>query len=107
MGKAISNCLKNYANFSGRSVRSEYWFFFLFTVLVNIVTMVADGMFGTKPLLYWIGILAFTIPSLAVGIRRMHDVGKTGWFILIPIYNIVLLASSGEKASNRFGEVLV
>ena len=105
MGKAISNCLKNYATFSGRAARGDYWFFVLFTFLVNISTLVADNIFGTEPLLYWIGFLAFFLPGFAVAIRRLHDVGKSGWFCLIPIYNIVLVASKGELAANKYGEV--
>jgi uncharacterized membrane protein YhaH (DUF805 family) len=47
--------------------------------------------------------LAVLIPSIAVGVRRMHDVGKSGWFLLIPIYNLILALSEGEKGDNKYG----
>lgn len=48
--------------------------------------------------------LAVLLPNIAVAIRRMHDVGKSGWYCLIPIYNIILAATDGEKGSNQYGE---
>ena len=112
MGNAISSCLKNYANFTGRSKRSEYWFFVLFTFLVDIAATVIDAVLGTDSVfmgygtVYTICSLAFFIPTLAVAVRRMHDLGKSGWFIVIPIYNIVLLATDSEKVANKYGEVI-
>jgi len=47
--------------------------------------------------------LPLIIPSIAVGVRRMHDVGKSGWFILIPIYNLILAATEGDKGDNQYG----
>lgn len=47
--------------------------------------------------------LVTLIPSLAVAVRRMHDIGKSGWYILIPIYNIILLATAGEEGENQYG----
>ena len=95
---------ENYANFEGRARRKEYWYF----ALLNFIISFALGFFLTL-LSPTIGLaanlysLAVFIPSIAVAIRRMHDVGKSGWYILIPIYNIILLATDGEKGTNEYG----
>ena len=100
--------LQNYADFGGRARRKEYWMFFLFNMLIGygllILATVADLpllMFAAT--LYFLGVL---IPSLAVAVRRMHDVGKSGWFILVPIYNLILVFTEGEKGEkdeNKYG----
>lgn len=99
----------NYANFSGRARRSEYWYFVLFNLIISIVLGIIDYVIGIE-LLGSIYSLAVFIPSLAVGIRRLHDVGKSGWFtliILIPIVGaiwlIVLYATEGDRGSNQYG----
>lgn len=78
-GQAISSCLSNYATFTGRAGRPEFWWFFLFQILVTM----AAGMFGDK-LSGLVGI-ALVLPSLAVGARRLHDIGKSGWWQLLMI----------------------
>jgi uncharacterized membrane protein YhaH (DUF805 family) len=95
--EAVKSVLNNYANFDGRARRSEYWWFFLATFLTAIVAMVIS------PILYFIVFLAVIIPSIAVGVRRMHDVGKSGWYILIPIYNLILAFTEGESGTNEYG----
>lgn len=96
--------VKNYANFEGRARRSEYWYFTLFYYLIYIVLAVLDATMASD-----IGILTVVltfgllIPSIAVGVRRMHDVGKSGWYILIPIYNLVLFCTAGDIGSNEYG----
>ncbi len=98
-----------YATFTGRSRRSEYWYFFLFNLILSIALGVIDASIGTydsesgNGLLGTLYSLATLIPSLAVGVRRIHDVGKSGWFILVPIYNIVLFATDGNKGTNEYG----
>ena len=95
--------LKNYATFTGRARRSEYWYFFLFNItasfLVGIIGGLTDNLFLGN-----IYSLLILLPSIAVGVRRMHDVGKSGWFILIPIYNLVLAVTEGDKGANEYGE---
>ncbi len=94
--------LKNYAVFSGRARRKEYWMFFLINMIISFALGFLDGMLGTV----FIGAiynLAVLVPSIAVAIRRMHDVGKSGWFILIPIYNLILAATEGEQHENKYG----
>ena len=93
---------QNYATFSGRSRRSEYWYFFLFN-FIAVFVLAFIGTFAGIPQITYVYRAAVFIPSLAVGVRRMHDVGKSGWFLLIPIYNIILLATEGDKAENKYG----
>lgn len=94
--------LENYANFNGRARRAEYWWFFLASLIASIVLQIIDSIIGMA-ILGTIYSLAVLIPSIAVAIRRMHDVGKSGWFILIPIYNIILACTEGDKGPNEYG----
>lgn len=81
-GQAISTCLKQYAGFSGRATRPEFWWFFLFQILVSIAaSMINDVLSGLVS-------LAFVLPSLAVGARRLHDIGKSGWWQLLMLSGI-------------------
>ncbi|MCA5005351.1 DUF805 domain-containing protein [Sphingobacterium bovistauri] len=92
----------NYTNFNGRARRKEYWMFFLINMIISIVIGFIGGLIKF-PLLATIYSVAILLPSIAVGIRRMHDVGKSGWYILIPIYNIILAATEGDRGSNEYG----
>jgi uncharacterized membrane protein YhaH (DUF805 family) len=94
--------LENYATFSGRARRSEYWYFLLFNVIIAIVLGFIGGLMGTT-VLSNIYSLAVIIPGIAVGVRRMHDVGKSGWFLLIPIYNLILACTDGVNGDNEYG----
>jgi uncharacterized membrane protein YhaH (DUF805 family) len=94
--------LQNYASFSGRARRSEYWYFFLFNVLIGIGLGIFGVMLGTE-MLSNIYSLAVLIPGIAVAVRRMHDVGKSGWYALIPIYNLVLACTEGDSGDNEYG----
>ncbi|MDB4161311.1 DUF805 domain-containing protein [Bacteroidia bacterium] len=96
---------KNYANFNGRARRKEYWGFFLFNIIISYASaFIFTSIDPTLALVSSIYSLAVFIPSLAVAVRRMHDVGKSGWYILIPIYNIILAVTDGDKSSNEYGE---
>jgi uncharacterized membrane protein YhaH (DUF805 family) len=109
--QAVRTCLNKYAGFSGRAQRSEYWYFFLFMVIVNIVASVVDSaIFGDMPLLYLVATLALLVPSIAAGVRRLHDTDKSGWWLLlgfIPVVGaivlIVFFCQRGTIGSNRFG----
>lgn len=93
--EAVKSCLSQYVGFSGRARRSEYWWFFLFNILVSIVASILDSILGTTSADTNIGLigsiagLALFLPSLAVGIRRLHDTSRTGWWILIGLIPIV------------------
>lgn len=96
---------ENYANFNGRARRAEYWWFVLANFLISLILTFIDGALG---LMESFGIstvyqLAIIIPSIAVAVRRVHDVGKSGWFILIPIYNFILTVTEGNQGSNEYG----
>lgn len=104
MGNAISICLKKYATFSGRASRSEFWFFTLFYFIVAVVAGFIEGLTGVSGLGNILS-LAFVIPSIAVGCRRMHDVGRSGWFQLVPIYNLILACSASNPGSNKYGDL--
>ncbi len=132
---AVKTCLKKkYGNFSGRASRSEFWFFYLFLVIGYTIAICT--MFISIKLfigILSIFILAMIIPSLAVTVRRLHDINKSGWFILLPlpfdimervleesspnlslvflvmslglyIYLLVLYCTDGDKKNNRFGK---
>ena len=108
-GEAISSAFSNYANFKGRTRRSGYWFFYLFYVIVILGATILDTLLfgvsanGFGPL-YTVSLLALAIPTLAASVRRMHDVDKSGWFILVPIYNLILLLQDSQRGPNKFGE---
>jgi uncharacterized membrane protein YhaH (DUF805 family) len=111
---AVRSVLRQYATFAGRARRSEYWWFFLFTILVSVLATVIDAtIFGTKvedngPATI-ITTLALLLPTLAVSVRRLHDVDHSGWFLLmglIPLVGwiillVVMVKDSG--ADNAFG----
>jgi uncharacterized membrane protein YhaH (DUF805 family) len=92
------NVLKNYATFSGRARRSEYWYFILFNSIIAFAIGFVSGLLRIN-MLSIIYTLFILIPSIAVAVRRMHDVGKSGWFLLIPIYNFVLACTEGIPSS--------
>lgn len=96
---AITN---NYANFEGRARRSEYWYFTLFSSIISLILGFIGGAMDF-PLLSTIYSLAVIVPSIALAIRRMHDVGKSGWFMLIPIYNLILACTDSEVGQNQYG----
>ena len=100
--------LENYANFNGRARRAEYWWFALGNFILAIIAIVLDSVIGVALMgpygpFYLILALGTIVPSIAVAIRRMHDVGKSGWYILIPIYNLILAFTEGDKGPNEYG----
>jgi len=95
--------LKKYTDFDGRARRSEYWYFTLFSALISIALALINVAMGTK-YIDTIYSLAVLVPSIAVGVRRMHDVNKSGWYILIPIYNLILACTNGTEGLNNYGE---
>lgn len=101
--------LKKYAVFSGRARRKEYWMFTLFYAIFEIVLM-AVGYAIDFPALVAIFVVALLLPSLAVTVRRLHDTGRTGWWILIGIVPLVgfivmlvFLCSDSQPGENKYG----
>lgn len=116
VAEAISSCFRKYASFSGRAVRSEYWYWYLFAAIVLFVFGAIDRMLYPGPLemgpFSYVNIavvLALILPSLAVSVRRLHDIDRTGWWVLIGptvIGTLVLLywaCLPGTPGPNRFG----
>lgn len=108
--------LKQYFDFSGRARRKEYWMYTLFNVIVAFALGIIDGITGAKlggemfGLLGTLYTLAVLIPGIAVGVRRMHDLDRSGWWLLIafvPVIGAIVLlvwaCSEGSRGSNRFG----
>jgi uncharacterized membrane protein YhaH (DUF805 family) len=101
--------MKKYAVFSGRARRKEYWMFVLFNMIIVFVLSFIEGMIGTtssrngQSILTNIYQLAVMIPSIAVGIRRMHDTDHSGWWLLFPIVNIIFAVSEGTHGDNKYG----
>ena len=93
---------KKYAVFQGRARRKEYWYFFLFNLLFGYA-IAFFSVWISFPAIYLIYLLASLIPGIAVSVRRMHDVNKSGWFILIPIYNLILCCTEGTQGPNQYG----
>ena len=113
-GDAIRTCLQKYATFGGRAARSEFWWFWLFGVLASLVAGVIDNaLFGAPAGDGWISALvglALLLPSLAVSVRRLHDIGRSGWWwwiAVIPVIGWIVLivwyCQASQPGTNRFG----
>jgi uncharacterized membrane protein YhaH (DUF805 family) len=91
---AVRTCLQKYVDFSGRARRSELWFFVLFNVIVGVVASIIDGILGTRSgygygVVQSLASLALLLPNLAVGARRLHDTGRSAWWLLIALIPLV------------------
>jgi len=108
--------LKKYAEFTGRSRRKEYWMFFLLCMVVALVIGFVEGLLGLSGMIGPYGplstlfLLAIVVPSIAVGIRRLHDTDRSGWWMLIafvPIVGGIILlvfyVLEGTRGTNQFG----
>lgn len=100
----------NYANFQGRARRQEYWMFVLFYIIGAMIVSVIDKMLFNSQILSGIYGLALLIPSIAVGVRRLHDTERSGWWMLlalIPVLGglvlLVFMCLEGTTGANRFG----
>ena len=115
MGEAVKSVFSQYATFSGRARRAEYWWFTLFNVIVSIVISVvelslSDGSAEFGGPLSLIYSLAVLLPGVAVGVRRLHDVGRSGWWtfiLLIPLVGVIMFiywtTKLGDDGSNFYG----
>ena len=113
--EATEVCFSKYFNFSGRARRSEYWFFYLFTIISSLALGFVEGLIGIFPntdqaIIANIFSLLVLIPSIAVGARRLHDTNRSGWWLLLSfaiiIGWIVLLiwyCKDSDEGDNRFG----
>ncbi len=108
--------LKQYADFVGRARRKEYWMFVLFNIIFSVIAMLLDNVLGIAMEEIGYGpvtgiyLLAIILPGLAVAVRRLHDIGKSGWMILITlipligsIWLLVLLVTDSNPGDNEYG----
>jgi uncharacterized membrane protein YhaH (DUF805 family) len=108
--------LKKYATFGGRAQRAEYWYFALFNIIISVVLMLLDRVLGTGGSDLGVGLLggiyslAVLIPSIAVGARRLHDIERSGWWLLIgliPIIGFIVLiiwfVKDSQSGENKYG----
>jgi uncharacterized membrane protein YhaH (DUF805 family) len=107
--QAISAGFSNYVNFRDRACRSEYWYWILFIVLADIVAGIIDAVLGMQIVTSLFGLVTI-IPNIAIAIRRLHDLDRTGWWILlgfIPLIGWIILliwyVTRGTDGPNRFG----
>jgi uncharacterized membrane protein YhaH (DUF805 family) len=107
---AIKNFYTGYVDFKGRTSRSGYWLAILFYIIVGTVIGTLEGQtvdattgIATSGPIASAWALVNLLPLLASAVRRMHDVSKSGWFILVPIYNLVLSLSASKPEANKYG----
>ncbi len=102
--------LKKYVVFGGRARRKEYWYFALFNLIFALVLGVIDGLVGTYSVLSSLYSLAVLLPAIGVSVRRLHDTGRSGWWLfigLIPLIGAIILlvymVSDSQAGTNEYG----
>jgi len=110
-GRAVEVGFDNYSTFAGRASRSAFWYWALFEVLAGIAATVADALLGTVGVVSLLTTLGLFLPGLAVSVRRLHDVNKTGWnylWMFIPVlgwlYLLILFVQAGTPGPNQYGD---
>ena len=105
----FTDAYKKYADFSGRATRTQYWMFILFYMIVYIVLVTVDSFVLGMPALSGIFSLASLIPSLSIAARRLHDMGKSGWWLLIslvPLIGVIVILVflvMDSQGDNQYG----
>ena len=106
MNRAVRLALANYALFRGRTKRADFWFFYLFTILLNIPTSILDQiLFAGRTYISNVAGIVLLVPLISAAVRRMHDVDKRGWWLLVPFANIYFLVQP-SGSMNRFDVVI-
>jgi uncharacterized membrane protein YhaH (DUF805 family) len=107
---AIKTCLRKYVEFNGRASRSEFWYFVLFQFLVYVAAAILGAGMGENNVLYGLAALGLLLPALGAEVRRLHDIDRSGWWVLlglIPIVGSIVLivwcCKKGSDEANRFG----
>jgi uncharacterized membrane protein YhaH (DUF805 family) len=107
--EAVRSGFNHYTDFEGRASRPAVWWWFLFGIIVGLSATILDAIIGTT-ILSVIAALALLLPNLSVGIRRLHDTGRTGWWILIgfiPLIGLIVLlifyVQEGDSGENNYG----
>ena len=108
--ESVEHVFSNYFNAKGRASRSEYWWWYLFTILasiaVSLLGVILDYFTGIEfisTILTWGLSILILIPNICVQIRRYHDINRSGWWILCPIVNMVFLFFAGDEGENDYG----
>ena len=108
--ESVEHVFSNYFNAKGRASRSEYWWWYLFTILasiaVSLLGVILDKLTGIEflsTILTWGLSILILIPNICVQIRRYHDINRSGWWILCPIVNMVFLFFAGDEGENDYG----
>ena len=111
---SIKTCFQKFSDFNGRASRSEFWYFYLFVILAYIFIFVLSILVEFFFVIFFIFVLIVLVPTLAVTARRLHDIGKSGWWqilayipyvgILFSIILIVFWCQEGEKKKNNYGK---
>ena len=117
MSYFLNGITQHYADFGGRASRKEFWMYTLFASIAALAAMLLDTILGTTipshdyGLIYILAALALSLPGLAIGVRRLHDVGKSGWFYFIvliplagPIWLLIVLCRAGQPTNNEYGK---
>ena len=104
-GEAISICFKKYFVFEGRAKLSEYWYFILFCIILSLIGIYLSSI-GSTPLSILGLVLSYgtVIPQISVNVRRLHDTNRSGWYLWIPIYNLIITMffdSSSEVSTSK------
>ena len=100
----LNTITSEYAKFDSRVGRKHYWHFVLIYMIIYIGLVVVASAVPALLILVSIFALGMLLPSLGLGIRRMHDINKSGWWILAPLYNLWLLCQPGDKGPNQYGD---
>ncbi|MFO6299180.1 DUF805 domain-containing protein [Rahnella selenatireducens] len=95
--------IKSYATFSGRAKRREYWWFAVFNALISVGITLITLLFGDEWIMYTLYSVFMFLPSLALVVRHNHDAGYSGWWILCPVFNFILMFFKSDPEDNRFG----
>jgi uncharacterized membrane protein YhaH (DUF805 family) len=95
--------MKKYAVFTGRARRREYWMFILVNVIIAFVLGFIGGLAANSSMLGTLYSLAVIVPTIAAGVRRMHDTDHSGWWLLFPVVNFIFAVQDGQRGNNRFG----
>lgn len=103
--KSISTVFSKYANGKGRASRSEYWWWYFFTLLLGLVIGLIELALGIGSILTGIVNLALLCPGICVAIRRCHDSGHSGWWVICPIVNLVMMFLPSDPNTNEYGEL--
>lgn len=108
--ESVETVFSNYFNAEGRASRSEYWWWYLFTILastaVSLLGLILDKLIGLtfiSTILTWGLSILICIPNICVQIRRYHDINRCGWWIFCPIVNIIFLFFAGDEGENDYG----